>query len=110
MVATTGTTASRVMGVLLFLSSWCLLCPGGAASPAEGELKEPYRLQIVLHVARHKLLTDVFRQQVARELGDGLQAALGDLARVQVVEEHPRLGDVLARSLERALDGWRERS
>jgi hypothetical protein len=106
-----GTGLSRVTGFLLVLSSLCSLCLcGESSSAAEGELTKPYRLRVVLHVARHKLLTDVFRQQVERELGDGLQAALGDLARVEVVRHHPRLPDVLTRGLERALDGWSERS
>src|SRR5262249_45167336 len=74
------------------------------------ELRKPYRLQVVLHVAEHPLLTEVFREQVRRELGDGLQAALGELARVEVVTQHPRLADVLERGLGRSLDGWRERS
>jgi hypothetical protein len=86
------------------------LCLGGSAPAAEGELGKPYRLQVVLHVARHPLLTEVFREQVRRELSDGLQAALGELARVEVVAKHPRLPDVLGRGLERSLDEWKERS
>ena len=31
-------------------------------------------------VEKHRLLTDIFRQQVRRELRDGLRSALGDLA------------------------------
>jgi hypothetical protein len=77
---------------------------------ADTDLERPYQLQIVLHVAEHRLLTDVFRDRVARELRDGMQAALGELARVSVVDKHPRLKDVLARGLERGLDGWVERT
>jgi hypothetical protein len=83
---------------------------GGSLLAAEDDLKKPYRLQVVLHVAEHPLLTGVFREQVRRELGDGLQAALGELARVEVVTQHPRLADVLERGLQRSLDGWKERS
>jgi hypothetical protein len=84
-----------------------LATPASAAS----DLKTPYKLRIVLHVARHRLLTDVFRQQVARELGDGLRAALGDLAKeVDVVTTHKRLPDVLRLGLARGLDGWKERT
>jgi hypothetical protein len=90
------------------LSSLCSLCLCGSSLAADA--KEAYRLRVVLHVARHRLLTDVFRTQVARELGDGLRAALGNLARVEVVDRHPHLRDVLARGLGRALDSWKERS
>jgi hypothetical protein len=55
-------------------------------------------------------LTDVFRDQVKREMGDGLREALGELGTVDVVSEHPKLDDVLKKGLVRALDGWRERS
>src|SRR5438105_166976 len=94
---------------LTFLTSLCFLLLSGSA-PAASDMKEPYRLRIVLHLARHRLLTDVFHKQLERELKDGLQAALGKLARVEVVRRHPKLDDVLARGLNRALDGWRERS
>jgi hypothetical protein len=91
----------------------CLLVLGflGAAGGLRAdERKEPYRLRVVLHVARHPLLTDVFREQLGRDLGDGLQAALGELARVEVVREHPRLKEVLERGLDRALSDWKERT
>jgi hypothetical protein len=77
---------------------------------AQDELHSPYDLTIVLHVAEHRLLGEVFRERLTRELRDGLQAALGDLARVRVVSSHPRLRDVLRNGLDRALDGWVERS
>jgi hypothetical protein len=77
---------------------------------ADDELTKPYEFHIVLHVAEHRLLTDVFRERVGRELRDGLQEALGDLGRVTVAHDHPRLKDVLSRGLERSLDAWAERS
>jgi hypothetical protein len=95
---------------------WALLAPAlalagpAAAAPVEAEVDRPYDLQIVLHVADHRLLTDVFRERVSRELRVGMQAALGELARVTVVHEHPRLKDVLRYGLDRALDGWAERN
>jgi hypothetical protein len=61
---------------------------------------------VVVHTAPQKALTDVFRDRVMRELGDGLQASLGGLARVKVVGQHDRLPEVLDRGLQRALDGW----
>ena len=45
-----------------------------AARALDPELAKPYRLDVVLDVARHRLLTDVFRQQVRREIQDGLRA------------------------------------
>src|SRR5438128_1571276 len=91
------------------------LCALGLAGPASAaldpETKKPYQLTVVLHVADNRLLTDVFRDRVERELLDGLQAALGDLAVVKVVREHPKLAEVLnpEKGL-RSLDGWTERS
>jgi hypothetical protein len=74
------------------------------------EARKPYHLRIVVHVAPHRLLTDLFREQVARELGEGLQAALGELARVQVSEKHPLLPEILRQGLERGLAGVTDRS
>ncbi len=98
------------------LKSIFVLCPLTfliglpAAQAAQPEAHTPYHLQVVLHVAKHRLLTDVFRDRVERELRDGLQASLGELARVEVVRDHPRLPEVLDKGLQRALDGWKERS
>jgi hypothetical protein len=91
------------------LAAFALTALGSPAVRADGELNRPYDLNIVLHVADHKLLTDVFRERVGRELRDGLQEALGDLGRVTVAYDHPRLKDVLTRGLG-ALDAWAERS
>jgi hypothetical protein len=89
----------------------CLLGPVTAAS----DLKEPYQIRIVLCVAKHPLLTQVFKERVARELKDGVQAALGDMARVEVVSddpkhEHPKVKDIRKLGLGRGLDGYNERS
>jgi hypothetical protein len=100
--------SSRRLFRLAFLATLVSLFWAGPA-PAD-DFREPYRLRIVLHLAPHRLLTDVFHRQLERELKDGLQAALGKLARVEVVRKHPRLNDVLARGLGRSLDDYRERS
>jgi hypothetical protein len=97
----------RRTATLLALLALALTAP---AAHAQGDLKTPYRLRVVLHVARHRLLTDIFRQRLERELGDGLQGALGELGEVQVVSEHPKLAEVLRDGLQRALDVWDERS
>lgn len=92
---------------LALAAAWALgLCGEATAAAA----KAPYKLRIVLHFARHRLLTPVFRERVESELRDGLQAALGDLAEVTVVRTHPRLDDAVGRGLQKALDGWNERS
>lgn len=75
---------------------------------AQSELQKPYNLHIVVHVAPNRLLTEVFRDRIERELRDGFQGALGDMGRVTVTHEHPRLGEVLERGL-RTLDGWKHR-
>jgi hypothetical protein len=92
------------------LAAVAITALGLPAARADAELNKPYELHIILHVADHRLLTDVFRERVGRELRDGLQEALGDLGRVTVAYEHPRLKDVLGRGLERSLDAWAERS
>jgi hypothetical protein len=97
-------TALRNLTIVL------LLLTLSAAPARASDAMTPYRLRIVLDVERHRLLTDVFSAQVERELGDGLRAALGDLAKVEVVREHPRLADVQRRGLERSLDEWKQRS
>jgi hypothetical protein len=63
---------------------------------------------VVLGIGEHRLLTTVFRDRVARELGESLQAALGDLAVVEVTREHPRLKEVLRGGLQQALDAWKD--
>jgi hypothetical protein len=99
---------ARRLAVLL-----AVLPPLALAAPparAQGDLRSPYHLRVVLHVARQRLLTEIFRQRLERELRDGLQGALGELGHVEVVRDHPKLADVLRDGLERALDGWAERS
>jgi hypothetical protein len=73
------------------------------------ELSNPYDLRIVVHVAENRLLTDVFRKNIERELRDGFQSALGDMGRVEVTDKHPRLADVVARGL-RSLEEWKDRN
>lgn len=96
----------------VFLNSICLLSTfflaSSSAFSAPASSDKPYELTIVLDVAPNKVLTEVFRDQIERELREGLQAALGDLARVKVVRDHPKLADIHARGLGRALDAWKE--
>jgi hypothetical protein len=80
-----------------------------ATAQAQSEPNKPYNLHIVVHVAPNRLLTDVFRDRIERELRDGFQAALGDMGRVTVSHKHKRLDDVLTRGLKQSLDGWTDR-
>jgi hypothetical protein len=85
-----------------------------AAAPApaalDPELKKPYQLQVVLHVADNRALTPLFQEQFERALGDQLRQTFGALAQVEVTRKHPLLDEVVTRGLEQALDGWDETS
>ncbi len=95
-----------IMHVFFYVLFMSFLCPCGEVRAQE--LNTPYDLHIVVHVAENRLLTDVFRNRIKRELHDGFQSALGDMGRVTVTDSHPRLADVLARGL-RSLDDWKDR-
>ena len=99
--------AKHVSLYLSFLSFLCPLCLSGETRA--DELNTPYDLTLVVHVAENRLLTDVFRKRIQRDLHDGFQAALGDMGRVRVTDTHPRLEDVLKRGLQRSLDDWKDR-
>jgi hypothetical protein len=94
---------------VVLLCAWYAGCPGTSCRAAS-DLDQPYDVQIVLHLGDHPWLTRVFGDRVAEELRDGMQAALGDMGRVRVISHHPRLAEILARGLDRALDGWADRS
>lgn len=87
------------MAVLTLLMCWT----DSARARLDPESDQGYQLDVVLKVARHRLLTPVFQQQVQRELTDGLRAAFGRLATVKVMTKHPRLSDDL-----KALDSWKD--
>jgi hypothetical protein len=61
------------------------------AAGIEADAAKPYDLQIVLRVAPHRLLTPTFRRQLAADLKDAMQASLGALAQVEIVDAvaHP---------------------
>jgi hypothetical protein len=65
---------------------------------------------VVLHVANHPLLTGtgVFKEQVTRELRDGLQAAFGNMGTVEVVDKHDLLEAIVKQGLGQPLDGLRD--
>jgi hypothetical protein len=80
-----------------------LILPILALAPAAEASPMPIRIVVAFH--KHRLLTDVFREQVAREVRDGLQAALGKMARVSSSDDHPLLGAIREKGLSRALGG-----
>jgi hypothetical protein len=67
----------------------------------------PYELQVVVSMAPHKLMTSAFQDRVQRQLRDNLQSALGELAHVNVTNQHPLLLQVEAKGLEHAFDDWK---
>ncbi len=81
--------------------------PSFAHAFLDPEFKKPYDLTVVLHIAKHRWLTDVFQEQVERELHDHLQGDLDQLVSVRVVRAHPLLGEVEVKGLQQALDGWK---
>ncbi len=103
-------TASRIF----LLSSLCSLCLCGESSAAlDPQLKKPYQLRIVLHFAEHPQITPAFQERVGRELGDAVQAALGDLGIVEVAYKHDKLPEILqkgSKGLQEVLDSWKDRS
>jgi len=93
--------ARLILGLLVVTS-----CQAFARADLPAEGARPYQLQVVLGIAKHPLLTPVFQQQMQRELRDSLQAALGRLARVEVLRDHPRLKEVEGKGLKHAMDRW----
>jgi tetratricopeptide (TPR) repeat protein len=93
---------------------WLVLCPLSfvlCPSPAraiDAEVSKPYQLQVVVRLAPNRLLTDVFKDKLRRELRDSLQAAFGPLVQVEVVDRHPKLKEIEASGLQRVLDRWFE--
>jgi hypothetical protein len=113
----------RLAGLLTVLS-FAVGPLSGAHAALDPELAKPYRLQVVLDVTEHRLLTRVFLDQLLRDLRDLLQANLGDLAKVEVIDlaketrkknrakearkVPPLFKAVQSDGLEKGLDGFRE--
>jgi tetratricopeptide (TPR) repeat protein len=70
------------------------------------EVATPYQIKVVLRIAEHRLLTPIFRDQVERELRDGLAGALGELGKVEIVKEHPLLAEINKKGLQPTLEAW----
>jgi hypothetical protein len=84
-----------------------------SAHALDPELTAPYKVQVVLHVAPNRLLTPIFREQLRRDLQQGLQAALGAMGEVEVFDldkvpadkQEPLWKEVAAKGLQAGLDG-----
>jgi tetratricopeptide (TPR) repeat protein len=76
--------AKPLAAVFLALCALCVLC--GSARAFDAELDKPYRVQVVLRIAPARLLTPVFKEQLRRDLQQGLQAALGAMGEVEVFD------------------------
>jgi hypothetical protein len=101
--------APRSAIILVCLCS--LFVPFSLARAAlDPETDKPYQLQIVLRIADNRLLTPTFRETVARQLRDSLQADLGDLALVRIVHQHRLLKEIETRGLQAALDNYSDLS
>jgi hypothetical protein len=69
----------------VFFAAFVVSSPVAAAG-IDAEMAKPYDLQIVLRVAPHRLLTPTFRRQLATDLQDAMQASLGALAQVELID------------------------
>jgi tetratricopeptide (TPR) repeat protein len=99
------------IGYFAFLSSLCSLCLCGSTKAApDPELKTPYDIRVVLHLAEHRMLTPQFQKLLESQLRDQLQLMLGKLAKVEVVRAHPLLNDIRTKGLQPVLDTWDELS
>jgi len=81
--------------MLTFIAASMLIVPAAAV---DAEAAKPYDVQIILRIAPHRLLTPTFRQQLTADLKDAMQASLGALAQVDVIDasNHPEAWQPLA--------------
>jgi tetratricopeptide (TPR) repeat protein len=84
-------------------------------SAVDPESTKPYKVQVILRVASHPLLTKtpIFKDQLRRELQEGLSAALGAMGDVEVIDlasvpedkRSPLWKEVESKGLQAGLDG-----
>ncbi len=89
----------RIAVVCIVLSVSLCLC--GSANALDPELTTPYTVRVVLRVAPNRLLTTIFKDQLHRDLRQGLQAALGAMGKVDVIdaEDKPEDQDALLKGV-----------
>jgi len=95
----------KLKPIFIGVSAFCFLIFHFSLARAalDADADKPYQVQIVLHFGDQRLLTRDFKEQIRREIGESLQAALGDLGQVQITADHP-LVKVLRTKGMRALD------
>ncbi len=101
-------TAHCGRGFLLVSSLYSLCLCGESSAALDPEIDKPYQLTVVVQVAQRPPLTAAFGDRVRHELRDSLRAAIGDLGRVEVTDQHPLLKDALTKGLEPTLQAWKE--
>src|SRR5262245_44225584 len=84
----------------------CLCVPQPVRTALDPELKSPYQLRVVLHVAEQRMFTADFQNQLESQLRDQLRLTFGKLANVEVTRFHPLLNDIRVKGLQAALDSW----
>ena len=99
-----------VMGfiVVLWLCCWCPVSESRAE--LNPEINNAYQVRIVLSVGEHRMLTPAFQKQLENDLKAQLQLAFGNLARVEVVRNHPLLNAIRVKGLQPVLGEWSELS
>lgn len=61
----------------------------GSRAGLDPELEKPYQVRVVFHFGESPLMTPQFREQVKREVGESLQASLGEMGQVKTETLHP---------------------
>src|SRR5579859_6794363 len=95
--------------------------PAVAYARLDPESNKPYDLRIILQIAPTRVLTPAFRERLQRGLHDNLQAALGRLGNVRVIDAatlaanaaapdrlHKLYQQVQVQGLNEGLDNWKE--
>lgn len=92
-----------------------LAAPSFSQAALDPELKKPYHLRVILRIAEKPQFTDIFREQVKREVHDSIQLGLEELGRAEVIDasnptaklnslEIKVLKELQAKDLQRVLD------
>jgi hypothetical protein len=91
------------------------LAPVSASAALDPELNAPYQLCVVLRLPESRVFTKLFRDQTRSGLQDILQAALGKVGEVEVVDARSPgparalMEQVKAKGLQQGLDEWQGR-
>jgi hypothetical protein len=95
---------SLTLPALILTFASILIATSSAQARADHDLKKPYYLHVILHVADNRALTPFFQDELQRSVGDHLRQTFGDLAKVDVVIT-AKLPPGFDQGLEQAFDG-----